>query len=718
MKWNKIFSMFKKKTAGTELGGFELLARLTSKNWSKKKMLQQYEKSLYVFACVNKIAEKCSSIDLELYQILNSSGDNKEIISHEALDLLYKVNPFQTKTEFMKITVINLRLAGDAFWVKIRNNGGKVAELWNLRPDLIEIVKDPNEYIKGYKFTKSAGEIVFFAPDDIVHFKSPTPLDDYYGISPVKSASIRIETEAHASEYQRDFFLNNARPDAIVKAAGNLTPRQKKEMRENFELQHKGKGKNSKLGIFEGGLDYQQISISQREMDYIESMKFTRDDILVAFHTPKPIVAITDDVNYANANTAMYIFLSETIKPLMGDIVEKINEELISPDFGENLYLDFPDPTPEMREQTLKDYENGSKNHWLLINEIRQKEGLEPIDGGWDLYMPLNNVASGGLKQTKRAKTMEDWAMLQNKKTRIKAIKTFRGKRELRQRFFIAEQFKKELTKTLKAYKVEAEAEAKAKAKVAKKLKPLIKGEDLRNKYFAMVNKSIDQKAAKLKEDVIKLATAQEAEFIAKLAQIDDLTKSKALGKNANAEIKNFYAGQEAVWAEFIFPFIEDYTRSAGLDAMLMVNPETNFEMTDAVRKVLKKRAAEFGLGVNKTTREKITKAINTGLAEGESMAKISNRVNDSYKEFSTYRADLIARTEATAANNEGFIEAYKQSGVATHKEWIATKDDRTRDEHLAMNGEIVKVNKKFSNGLMYPKEPNCRCVIGPALDD
>jgi len=43
-------------------------------------------------------------------------------------------------------------------------------------------------------------------------------------------------------------------------------------------------------------------------MDFIESMKFTRDDILTAFKVPKPLVAVVDDVNRANAETAMFIF--------------------------------------------------------------------------------------------------------------------------------------------------------------------------------------------------------------------------------------------------------------------------------------------------------------------------------------------------------------------------------------------------------------------------
>ncbi len=200
---------------------------MTAGSWSKTRMLEQYEKSLYVFACVDKIAEKVASLEPQLYQIINSLGDTKELVIHPLIDLIYKVNPFQTKKEFLKITMINLKLAGDAFWYKVRNDRSQVVELWNLRPDFVEIIKDSVNFIYGYRFTKTDGSVVFFAPDEIVHHRKPTPLDDYYGVSPIKSAQVRIDTEAHASEYQRDFFLNNARPDAIFKTTDSLTPEQK-----------------------------------------------------------------------------------------------------------------------------------------------------------------------------------------------------------------------------------------------------------------------------------------------------------------------------------------------------------------------------------------------------------------------------------------------------------------------------------------------------------
>jgi len=95
---------------------------------------------------------------------------------------------------------------------------------------------------------------------------------------------------------------------------------------------------------------------------------------------------------------------------------------------------------------------------------------------------------------------------------------------------------------------------------------------------------------------------------------------------------------------------------------------------------------------------------------------QISTRIRSVYTDINKVRAGLIARTESTFANNAGFQASFAQSKVVNGKEWIATKDERTRPAHAATDGEIVEVNSTFSNGLDYPQEPNCRCVIAPAL--
>ena len=653
----------------------ELSKIISGGDWSNDSLIEQYGKSLYVYAAINKIAQKISAIDLEVSEIQNSKGDLKEYPSHPILDLLYRPNPYQTRSEFWKITVINKKLTGEAFWMKVRGGGNKVIELWNLRPDFITIVMDEQSQIRSYKLRKSNGTEVLIAPEDIIHFREPNPNDLLRGFSPLLSAKSRIETETHATNFQRDFFLNNARPDALLVSEDELAPEQRDELQAGWNSKHRGKGKNSRIGILEGGMQYQQISVTQKEMDYIESLKFTRDDILVAFGVPKSVIT-TDDVNYANANSGLKTFFSETIVPEAIYLVEVINEMLVIPDFGERFYVDFEDPTPQDREIKLREYTAGY-GKWITANEIRVELNLEPMPNG-DV---LADVPSG--QAVERTPVEED------------PQKIFRGRGTLLKKMQLIESIAKD---------VAAAHPSKEKAK-----ETLLKSTELREQYKAFVNKKIDKRAEKFQKQILAESEKQANRI---LKTLDKDLKVKSAADVIDFDVKK----ENKIFTELALPFMTEAALEAGQEALDIVGLGEKFNFTEALEKKLIERAKFFAESVNDTTLTKLSKTLADGLESGEGINELRDRIKSVYEEFKDSRAELIARTESTAVNNEGFLEAYKQSKVVNSVEWVATKDSRTREEHLHLDGEIVEVGKAFSNGLRFPSEPNCRCVVSPIL--
>lgn len=119
-------------------------------------------------------------------------------------------------------------------------------------------------------------------------------------------------------------------------------------------------------------------------------------------------------------------------------------------------------------------------------------------------------------------------------------------------------------------------------------------------------------------------------------------------------------------------------------------------------------------------------KAINSqlmqGIIQGESIPQMSKRfeaVTDMDKEA----AIRNARTMTTEAENAGRLASMEQAeemGLEYAKVWMSTHDERTRESHARMDGETVPLDKKFSNGLEYPGDPNgapeevynCRCSL------
>lgn len=158
------------------------------------------------------------------------------------------------------------------------------------------------------------------------------------------------------------------------------------------------------------------------------------------------------------------------------------------------------------------------------------------------------------------------------------------------------------------------------------------------------------------------------------------------------------------------------------------VDPDA-FSLEDPrVRRFLRKEAAKKIKDVSKTTRDKLAKTLAEGVADGESIPQLAERVSAVFAEAKGSRARTIARTETIRASNFGAVEGYQQSGVVERKEWIATRDDKTRDEHSAADGQTVALDEPFDVGgedLMYPGDPtasaattiNCRCAVAPIVE-
>lgn len=108
-------------------------------------------------------------------------------------------------------------------------------------------------------------------------------------------------------------------------------------------------------------------------------------------------------------------------------------------------------------------------------------------------------------------------------------------------------------------------------------------------------------------------------------------------------------------------------------------------------------------------------------IVNGESIKDIANRVQQ-VLDKTLSDSIRIARTETTRIESLGRQDAFEygeKQGLKLGKMWISTVDNRTRERHLNLQGEVVGLHDKFSNGLEYPgalggkasEVINCRCT-------
>jgi len=127
----------------------------------------------------------------------------------------------------------------------------------------------------------------------------------------------------------------------------------------------------------------------------------------------------------------------------------------------------------------------------------------------------------------------------------------------------------------------------------------------------------------------------------------------------------------------------------------------------------------KFSENLEKVNVERLRAELAEGMKAGESIPELTRRIYETYEDWGFRRAELIARTETLRASNEAALETYRQSGVVEKKIWITYVDEKTCDECLELDGEVVDLDEDFSGGIdAAPRHPRCRCSCGPLVED
>ncbi|MEZ5818324.1 MAG: phage portal protein [Hyphomicrobiaceae bacterium] len=277
-----------------------------------------------VYRCVRMIAECTAYVPLLLY-----SGDI-EIDQHPLKDLLRRPNPHQTWPEFAQGLVGHLLVSGNAY-VEAVAADDQVRELHLLRPDRVKVVPGADGWPEAFDYTVGARTVRIGGDASegvrrILHVRLFHPSNDYYGLSPLEAAAQAIDLHNTASKWNKALLDNSARPSgAIVYTArdGNLTSEQIERLKSELEAGFQGSGNAGRPLLLEGGLDWKAMSLSPKDMDFIEARHVAAREIALALGVPPMLLGIPGDNTYANLAEAQRTFWRQTVLPL----VERIARE-------------------------------------------------------------------------------------------------------------------------------------------------------------------------------------------------------------------------------------------------------------------------------------------------------------------------------------------------------------------------------------------------------
>ena len=360
-----------------------------------------YQENAIVYRCVNEISNSASRVEINLFR-----GD-QELDEHPLLDLLYNPSPMCSQVEFFQAVYAYLQISGNSYILGVGGDRQPPTELYNLRPDRVKVKAGKRATPIAYDYIIGGQTVESYEVDQatgnsrIKHIKLFNPLDDFYGMSPIQSASIDIDQHNLANKHNVNLLQNGARPSGAVVfkpkdetgAQIQLSDVQRSQLVNDINQRFGGTGNAGKPMLLEGDFDWKEMGLSPKDMDFTSLKHMSAKDIALVYGVPSQLIGIPDSQTYSNFSEAKLALYNETIIPLLDRVQADLNEWL-TPQFGSDLELRYNiDSIPAMAEQRRRVFESvtaGVQNGILTRNEAREQLGYEPVNGADSLLVPAN----------------------------------------------------------------------------------------------------------------------------------------------------------------------------------------------------------------------------------------------------------------------------------------------------------------------------------------
>ena len=644
-------------------------------------------------------------------------------------DLMQRPNPNQTRRQLVEATGTYLLTTGECLWY-LEGKGGpaRVSEvpeqIWALPKGAAEPILDERtrSVILGWRLTTTTG-VLEVPAHAVLQFKySFDPSNPLRGLGPIGAAATAMRSDMKAEAWSEAFYDNAAEPGGILSTEGVLTPKQREDMRMAWEAKHGGVSKRGRVAVLEGGLTYQQVGISQRDMDFIEQRKWNDTQIARVFGVPKFFLMDAQDISYASTRQAKRALWELAVLPII-DMMEDVIEARMTSTRDAAIWLEFDVAKVEaLKEDLAANLESAEKLARLgyPVNEInaRLDLGMERQEWGDEGTLPMGvapaaTVAGGEPEAPAPAAAPgqqgdNGQGGENGQPANLDAVQ---------------QQDRPPETEGLPPANRAAEGRTRRLAR------------------WQQVNRAVLQPGTqKFRARVRGWMNSRRGELLRFMASKAQRAPGDMAGDFAR-ELEAFLLGAEERWADLLNrqtqAVYRDIFRLAAEDlADELGKPAGFFSMGDPmVGRYLQEKAVKIK-GVSDTVIAGLRKTLAEGVVAQDNLIQLQDRVREVFRAGNS-RTQTIAATETAQATN-GARQAVMEKAGVKRQEWITSEDAFVRDEdgirknqpanHRELDGKIVPVGSSFVQGihLHYPGDVqappqwviNCRCVAGAVLEE
>lgn len=384
---------------------------------------EAYVRNAVAFRCIKMISRSAAAIPWLL-----DDGRGNEIEQHALLKLLSRPGANIGGATLFEAFYAYLLIAGNSYLEAVGPDGKPPRELWALRPDRMKVVAGRFGLPQGFEYEVN-GQTVRWEADPltgagpILHMKEFHPRSDWYGLSPVEPASYSIDRHNAAVAHNTALIQNGSSPSGAlifkpISMPGGGVTRAPQEVIDAADARlnerHVGAVNAGRPLILGGDVDWKQMGLSPKDMDFNESKMDAARDICLAFGVPH-ILIVPGQSTYNNLREAKLELYEETILPLVDKGLDALNAWLV-PKFGGGLVLGIDkDEIPALslrRELKQKAMVELFDKKLLTRDEARAALQYDKLDAATSARLDAAEAAEIALKKAQAVKAIADTGLL------------------------------------------------------------------------------------------------------------------------------------------------------------------------------------------------------------------------------------------------------------------------------------------------------------------
>src|SRR5262249_41869822 len=151
-------------------------------------------------------------------------------------------------------------------------------------------------------------------PADIIHVPG-LGFDGQIGYSVVQIARQSIGSMIAAGQYQAALWGNSARPSGLLNYPGQLSENAKANLSKSFSDLYSGSQNSGRVAILEEGLQFQTVSFSPKDAEFLGLMQWSTDEVARWFNISPVFLHSLGRATWSNLEQMSMLFAQQTLRP-------------------------------------------------------------------------------------------------------------------------------------------------------------------------------------------------------------------------------------------------------------------------------------------------------------------------------------------------------------------------------------------------------------------